>query len=292
MVLLSILAFVVIFSTLILVHEWGHYIAAVKSGVKVEEFALGFGPKIWGFKKGETDFNWNLIPFGGFVRMLGEEESSEDPRSFEQAKLWKRIWITLNGVVMNWLFAMIALAILFTHGVNPILVSQSDLDRAIETGMVEAIENPEEDGPRFKYAGMIKMPFYEAIPFAVKETARISIAVLEKVAEIPAEIIREKRLPEGLTGPVGIAEVTHKVVPMGIWELIKLTALLSISLAVMNMLPIPALDGGRFVLQLFELVTRMKPNQKWEQLLHMAGFFVLIGFLVAVTYNDVVRIFF
>ena len=137
MILLSVLAFVLIFSTLIIVHEWGHYYAAIKSGVKVEEFGIGFGKKIWGYQKGETEFTLNAIPFGGFVRMLGEEESSEDPRSFEQAKLWKRMWITLNGVIMNWIFAVLALTILFVQGVNPILVSKSDIARAVETGYLE-----------------------------------------------------------------------------------------------------------------------------------------------------------
>ncbi len=291
MVLLSILAFIIIFSTLIIVHEWGHYIAAIKSGVRVEEFGLGFGKKIWGYKKGETEFTINAIPFGGFVRMLGEEESSDDPRSFEQVSLLKRMWITLNGVVMNWLFAIVALTILFVHGVHPILVSQTDIQRAIDAGYLQT-EGEVEGQIKYKFTKKIKLPIQEAIPFAIKETGRISLAVLEKVSEIPGEIIREKKIPDGLTGPVGIAEVTHKIVPHGFWELLKLTALLSISLAVMNMLPIPALDGGRFLLQIFELITQRKPNARWEQVLHMAGFFILIGFLLAVTFNDIMRIFF
>jgi regulator of sigma E protease len=87
MSLLFIPIFIFIFSFLIIVHEFGHFYAARKSGVKVEEFGLGIGPKIYGKKFGETEYTLNLIPFGGFVRMLGEEESSKDSRSFEQAKL-------------------------------------------------------------------------------------------------------------------------------------------------------------------------------------------------------------
>lgn len=292
MIIFSILVFIIIFSVLILVHEWGHYYAAVKSGVKVEEFGMGFGKRVWGFKRGETEFNLNLIPFGGFVRMLGEEEESDDPRSFEQAKLWKRMVITLAGVFMNWVFAVIALAALFAHGVNPILISQQDIQNALRDGYLIETEASTEEAPKYKFVQKIQMPIHEAIPFAFVETGRISRAVLQKVSEIPGEIIREKRFPEGLTGPIGIAEVTHKIMPYGFWELLKLTALLSISLAVMNLLPIPALDGGRFLLQIAELCLRHKPNQKWEQALHMGGFFVLIGLLLAVTYNDIVRIFF
>src|SRR6056297_2030083 len=85
LVLPSILVFIIIFSTLIIVHEFGHYYAAIKSGVKVEEFGLGMGKKLYGYQRGETEFTLNLIPFGGFVRMLGEEDDSKDPRSFSQA---------------------------------------------------------------------------------------------------------------------------------------------------------------------------------------------------------------
>jgi len=130
MIIFSILAFLLIFSTLIIVHEFGHYYAAIKSGVKVEEFGLGMGKKLFGYKRGETEFTLNLIPFGGFVRMLGEEDDSKDPRSFGQAKLWKRMVITLAGVFMNFVMAIAFLTILFTAGTDPILVSQADVERA------------------------------------------------------------------------------------------------------------------------------------------------------------------
>ncbi|HEY5714102.1 MAG TPA: site-2 protease family protein [Candidatus Gracilibacteria bacterium] len=301
--LLSVIVFLLVFSALVLVHEWGHYKAAKVSKVTVEEFGLGFGKRIWGFHKDGTDFNINLIPFGGFVRMLGEEESSDAPGSFEKAPLLNRMMITVAGVIMNWIFAIILLFALFIHGTDPILLSKADLNWAISQGYVEQLpvsdQLSEEEGaeaaaagPAYKFVKQIKLPVGEAAVKAVTETGRISKAIVVRLSEIPGEIIRERRFPEGLTGPLGIAEVTHRVVPRGIWEILKLTALLSISLAVMNLLPIPALDGGRLVLQLFELITRRKPNEVWEHRLHYAGFVFLMALIFAVTWNDIMRMFF
>ena len=104
--MLSILVFLIIFSFLIVIHEFGHFYAAKKSGVKVLEFGLGLGKKLYGKQIGETEFTFNLVPFGGFVRMEGEEENSNDPRSFGKAKLWRRMMITLAGVFMNFVFAI------------------------------------------------------------------------------------------------------------------------------------------------------------------------------------------
>ncbi len=308
MIIFSILAFLLIFSTLIIVHEFGHYYAAIKSGVKVEEFGLGMGKKLFGYKKGETEFTLNMIPFGGFVRMLGEEDESKDPRSFGQAKLWKRMVITLAGVFMNFVMAITFLTILFTVGTDPILVSQADVERAYDNGKlaftVDGVRmTPDEikalevttSPVVFEYLEQTKAPFPQSVWLATTETVRISWAVLEKAAEIPVELIQKQQVPEGLAGPIGIAEVTHKVLPQGFMALVKLTALLSISLAVMNLLPIPALDGGRFVFQIFELCLKpfgIKPNEKWENYAHMAGFALLMGLLLLITWNDVVRIFF
>lgn len=307
MIFFSILAFIVIFSTLIIIHELGHFYVAKKSGVKVLEFGLGLGKKIYGKQFGETEFTLNVVPFGGFVRMEGEESESSDPRSFGQACLWKRMSITLAGVFMNFVFAILALSILFSMGTNPILVSKKDYEKAYESGNLlfekldgtsvtkeEALELPTNE-TTVRFAEKIKKPYFQALGFAFRETFRISWAVVEKVAEIPIEIIEKQRLPEGLSGPIGIAEVTHKVVPMGFLALLKLTALLSISLGVMNLLPIPALDGGRFFFQIIEFLLipfKIKPSEKLENWAHLGGFVMLMGFLVAVTWNDIARIFF
>lgn len=289
----SILIFIVIFSILILIHEWGHFITAIKSGVKVEEFGLGFGKKLWKKQVGEVEYSIGAIPFGGYVKMLGEEEESDDPRSFEQASLWKRMAITLAGITMNLIFTIVSLFILFSIGTTPILISKADIARADEQGMVMWSEPDAEGNKSIVALKEIKKSFPESVAFTFSETWRISGAIINKVAEIPREIINNKKLPEGLSGPVGIAEATHKIIPFGFWALLKLTALLSLSLAIMNLLPIPALDGGRFFFQIIELLLKpfkIKLNSKIENYVHMAGFAALMLLILAITWNDIVKL--
>lgn len=290
MAILSIIAFIIIFSLLILVHEWGHFFAARRSGIKVEEFGLGLGKKLWGKKVGEVEYTLNAVPFGGFVRMLGEEEESGDPRSFGKAKLWKRMIITLAGIFMNFVLAIGFLTILFTVGTNPILINEADLAQAEEQGIIVFSEPDSEGNRELLEIHQIQKPFPESFTFALTESWRISGAILDKAAEIPVKLVTEQRFPEGIAGPVGIAEMTHKIVPLGILALMKLTALLSLSLAVMNLLPIPALDGGRFLFQIIELVTFRKPPEKWENAIHMGGYILLMGLLLLITWNDIWRL--
>ncbi len=293
MIFLSILAFLVIFSALILVHEYGHFTTALKSGVKVEEFSLGMGKLLWKKQKGEIQYSIRAVPFGGYVKMLGEETSSDDPRSFGKAKLYKRMIITLAGVFMNFITAILALTILFTIGTNPILITDQDVEQAQAAGLLKLSEEVDENGKRdLIEIHPIQKPFPQSLIFATTETYRISGAVLQKLGEIPVKIIKERRIPEGLTGPVGIAEITHKITPLGFLALLKLFALLSISLGMINLLPIPALDGGRFLFQVVELVTFRKPPESWENAIHTAGFVLLMALLVAITWNDIVRVFF
>ncbi len=318
--------FILMFSFLIIIHECGHFWAARWAGVKVLEFGVGFGKKVWGWKRGDTEYNLNLIPFGGFVRMLGEEERSKDPRSFEQAPLYKRVIITVGGVFMNFLSAILLLTFLFTIGTNPILVTKDDIKGAYEDGYfgyqkdentfiankgttlaegkkmklehlsweeVQALKETEK--LQGGYLKEVKMPLGKAFLFSFSETWRISGAIIQKVSEIPGHIIEEKRLPEGMAGPLGIADVTKKMAALGFLYLVKLAAMLSISLGVMNLLPIPALDGGRLFFQFIELCLKpfkIKPNETIENYAHVAGFVLLLGFLVVVTIEDVIRIWF
>lgn len=288
------IVFLLVFSLLIIVHEWGHFFAARKSGVKVEEFGLGLGKKLWGKKYGETEFTLNAVPFGGFVRMLGEEESSDDPRSFEQAKLWKRMWITLNGIFMNLIFTVLALFVAFSVGSNPILLSEADLKHYQTQGFV-VLSEPDADGKQIiESIHKIKKPLPEAFLFSISETARISQFIFQKVAEIPSEIMKNKKVPDSLAGPVGIAQATHKILPGGIMAILKLAALLSLSLGLMNLLPIPALDGGRFFFQIIEMILSpfgVKMNPKIENYAHVGGFMFLIGLLLVITGNDLLRLF-
>ena len=291
MIFISLLVFLLVFSALILVHEAGHFFVARWSGVRVLEFGIGFGKKLWKKKKNGVEYSAGIVPFGGYVRMLGEEEASDASDSFEKAKLWKRMSITLAGIFMNFVFAIVILSGLFTAGTTPILISDADVDNAIEQGLV-VLDEPNTDGNQ-KILEMkeIQVTFPQSILFAVTETWRISNAVIEKAAEIPVDLFSHGQLPDGLAGPIGIAEATHRILPAGIAAILKLTALLSISLGVMNLLPIPALDGGRFLFQVIECVVRKKVPAKFEMWVHSIGFGLLILLIIAVTWQDLVRIF-
>jgi regulator of sigma E protease len=258
----------------------------------VEEFGLGMGKKLWGKTKGEVEYTINAIPFGGFVRMLGEEGESKDPRSFGNAKLWKRMIITLAGVFMNFVLAIFVLTILFSVGTNPIIITQEEFDQAVEEQVIVLSEADEEGNQTIVDIQQIQKPVHEALVFATTESFRISKAIVHKVKNLPFEIYEKKGIPDDISGPLGIAEATHKILPQGFKAMLKLLAILSLSLGVMNLLPIPALDGGRFLFQLIELVTFRKPPEQWENAIHVGGFVLLMGLMVVITWNDIVRIFF
>ena len=281
--LLSIGTFIIIFSIIVLVHEFGHFIIARLSGVKVLEFALGMGPRIYSYKPKSDDVEYvlNAIPLGGYVRMLGEEEDTTDANSFEKASLWHRIAITIAGIVMNLLLTIAILTVLFTVGTRPFLINDDakSMNYAMNRGWVTATS----DGYTINE---IKLPIHKSIPLAITETGRLSAEIVKKVGSIPSEIIQKRAVPEGLSGPVGIADITHKIRPMGFWALVKMTALLSLSLAVMNILPLPALDGGRLFFQLIELITGKRSNTI-EMYVHYAGFILLMLLFVIITANDI-----
>ncbi len=291
MILLSIIVFLLVFSILILVHEAGHFFVARWSGVKVLEFGLGFGKKLWKKEKNGVEYSIGAIPFGGYVRMLGEEESSVSPNSFEKAKLWRRMAITLAGICMNFIFAIIILAGIFSIGTTPILISDTDVDTAVEQGLIVLGEPNEEGNQKILEIYEVQVSFPQSVVFAIQETWRISGAVVEKAAEIPVQLLQKGTLPDGLAGPVGIAEATHRILPSGFIAILKLMALLSISLAVMNLLPLPALDGGRFLFQVIEMITFRKVPAKFEMWVHTIGFGLLMLLIVFITWQDLVRIF-
>ena len=108
--MITFLIFIAVLGVLVLVHEWGHFIVARRSGMKVDEFGFGFPPKLFGIKRGETVYSINLIPFGGFVKILGEDgDSRENPKSFGAKPISTRLKVVLAGVVMNFLFAVLLL---------------------------------------------------------------------------------------------------------------------------------------------------------------------------------------
>ncbi len=524
-ILISIIAFIVIFSLLVLIHELGHFMMAKKAGIKVEEFGIGLPPRaITLFKKGETKYTLNWIPFGGFVRMLGEDDytgkKNKDPRSFQNKTILQRFLVIVAGVFMNFVLAVVLLTIGFSFGMQPIMINSDDVISNIRNGSIEvqenvivkniepgsivkkiskgdsilsvngeklaivyelkkAIENnsvaeiqyshnnkilkeeinfadhdvsesgityydymslpviritenkykflagdiilkinnkyvfgynelqeefiktedneiqiirdnkkktinlknnfyplivydiedgsiaqksglqpndiiksvnginvytfkqyfdsiksnkeneliiirsgaemvfnirPDEQGkigviivPQWKdmFEGISyyndyfnysvinskPVPFYSAPIIAISETYRLTKTTVSMFGDLVSNLFRKFDLPKGVTGPVGIWKLTDHYAREGLIPLIRLAALLSLSLAVINIMPFPALDGGRLVFIIYELITGKKANQKIESILHMIGFLLLITLLIIVTWSDIMKLF-
>jgi regulator of sigma E protease len=343
--LITILIFLGVLALLILAHETGHFATAKAFGVKVEEFGLGFPPRIIGFKRGETLYSLNAIPLGGFTKMAGEEDPKVE-RSLASKGTGTRVIVLAAGSIMNLLLPIVLFAIAFMvpHNVvtGDVLIEEvapnspaaaagiiagdtivslndepvnsiSDLSlyTSLNLGQEVSLLVRQSDGtteevhliPRWKPpAGegamgiVVSMPdpvvtrqsdpFWEAIPKGV--TQCIETFVIFK-NEILKWIIGAA--PVQVTGPVGIAQLTGEVAQAGLSPLLQFTGFISINLAIVNILPLPALDGGRIVFVLLAWVRRGKRiSPKTEGLVHAIGFAILIAAILAVTYQDIARI--
>jgi regulator of sigma E protease len=344
-VLISIVAFAVILVVLIIVHELGHFFTAKASGVKVNEFGLGFPPRLLSVKCGETRYSLNSMPLGGFVKMAGEEDPAVSG-GLAGKGIGTRILVLSSGSLMNFLLPLLLFSIAFMVPYN-IAVGQvsvagvapdSPADRAgIESGDIllevkgNSIRNigdlqryiqlslgkeisifvrhrdattvevkviPRWRPPQGQGAIGIRIepsssaivrqyyPFWQAIPMGVAEC--IETFILFKNGIISMII---GAMPAVVAGPVGIAQLTGEVAKAGIGPLIEFAAFLSINLAIINILPLPALDGGRIAFVLLEWVRRgRRVSPKTEGLIHLVGFVMLMALIVAITYQDIVRI--
>ena len=243
MILFLINAIKIIFllGFLIFIHEGGHFLIAKLCRVKVNEFAIGFGPTIWKREGKETKYALRLIPLGGFVSMEGEDEESENERSFSKASIPKRIAIVAAGAIVNILFGLIVYFIL-------VAVVYKDIFIAIQStgGMISSIFES------------LKMLF----------TGNIGI--------------------KDLSGPIGISNVVSNTTTLS--NYIYIISVISVSLGVTNLLPIPALDGGKILLLIIEAIRRKPLKKETEIQIQLIGFSVLIALSLVVTYNDIIRI--
>ncbi len=342
---MTIVAFLGVLVFLIIAHEMGHFLTAKLSGVKVEEFGIGFPPRLFAIKRGETEYSINAIPLGGFCRLLGEEDPKE-PRSLARKNKRTRALILSAGSIMNILmpFVLFTVGFMVPHQVvveqvrverteagSPAQVggmlpgdaileingskvkNRGDLTFEIRRNLGEPITllvQQDQSPPRLLHMvprwnpppqqgaiGVIlrasettlateSQPVWEAIPSGFK--ASIDTMVLFR-NEIASWFIK-KQAPQ-LSGPIGIVQVTGEVVQSGFSPLLSFAALISINLAVFNLLPIPGLDGGRLLFVLLEFVLRgRRISPQRERVVHFIGFVLLIALVVFVSYFDVMRI--
>jgi regulator of sigma E protease len=332
---------------------------AKKIGVKVEEFAIGFPPRLFSKKKGETEYSINAIPLGGYVKMLGELEHSSDKRAFENQTPGKRFVIAIAGVLMNVILAWVILTIGFAVGMSPVVSSPDTIpgkklsseiiiagfekdspaeksglvagdiilgasvnnnsidfnsikdlqnfteqhkgekvvikykrDNTIAEKSVEELSNDAPLGVAIVEKAIVRVPWYKAPYVALHETYEIVKLTFEFFGSFVSRLFSTGKVEEGVGGPVAIYVYTGLAIKAGAMVLLQFVALLSINLAVINILPFPALDGGRLVFIVLEKIFRKRVvKEKVENIIHLVGYALLILLIVAITYRDVANLF-
>lgn len=371
---MTIVIFIIVLAVLILVHEFGHFIAAKKSGIRVDEFGLGFPPKLFSVrpKESETEYSLNAIPFGGFVKIFGEdhEEVTEDhpdyTRSFVNKPKWKQAVVLSAGVIGNILLAVVLYWATFMMGMptaisgtddvsaraisDPQLVvtqvlpdspadraglaggsrivsvttptemlTEDDLTVEAVTSAIRAAQDNEvvfsvsEDGETRDitvvperdvveedvYAvgiGMARIarvayPIHVALAKALSFTGELLGAIVVGIAGLIAGLFAGTADLAGVAGPVGIANLVGTASSLGVANLLSFVAFISLNLAVLNLIPFPALDGGRLLFLLIEKIKGSPINPKVARVTNTVGFALLILLMLVVTYNDIVRLF-
>lgn len=340
--LTGIIAIVVIFAIIVVVHEWGHYITAKKFGVKVNEFAIGMGPKLWSKQKGETLYTVRAFPIGGFCSMEGEAGDATGPGSMMNKKPFQRFIIFVAGAVMNFLLAWLLLTLFVGYqgyGTNKVESVSPDMPAAT-AGLLAGDEIHFIDGQPIKdiedihdvtkdpnkiYTFEINRPGQGSVTLKIQPEIRPDgsgkfgfmptsshtnivrmikdgfIATFKVVGQVfdgfIALITQEVGLDE-MAGIVGVTQISAEAwnasiaygLDMAIMQMIYIAAILSANLAVLNLLPLPALDGGRIVFTLIEMVRRKPIDPEKEGMVHFIGFVLLMLLMVVVLYNDVMRI--
>lgn len=329
---------------LVLSHEAGHFLLAKWRGVRVDEFGIGFPPRLLSVKKGETRYSLNFFPLGGFVKIFGED-GEEGPRSFASQSLWVRSLIVAGGVSANIIIAWIIFSLLAgigtpqiadggngeitvvavapgspaeaagmksgdrVRGFSSVREVQESINKRrgeqiildIERGgkpvtilAVPRVSPPEGEGAlgiAMVEIARVAVPWWQAPWEGLKTTGEVFFGTIAALARMAWGLVSGVPGVAGeVAGPVGIASIVSEVSQFGLLPFFQLMAVLSVNLAVINILPIPALDGGRLFFFAIEAVRRKPVSARVSHLVHTIGFAVLIAIMLAITYRDIVRL--
>jgi len=358
--MIALIVFILVLGVLILAHEWGHFIAAKKSGLTVEEFGFGFPPRIFSLKRGGTLYSINLLPLGGFVKILGEDGNEpENPKSFSSKSVGSRSLITVSGVFMNFLLAVFLLIVGFNIGLPQVvdqnneglaknieiqIVAISDNSPAEKAGLkigdavkylkignqninineISTLQNnvnshkgkeitiviqrdkemfeikamPRMNAPEGEGAlgialvrtGVISYPWHQSFWLGAKSAGVITWEIIKGFGNLLKNLIISGKIPKDIAGPVGIAVLTSQAATLGFIYLLQLVAIISLNLAVLNLIPFPALDGGRLLFLGIEKIKGSKVNPKIENAIHSIGIILLLALVVLITYRDILRL--
>ena len=371
----KILAALLVLGLLIMIHEFGHFLAAKRMGVRVNEFAIGMGPRLLHWGKGETAYSLRAFPIGGFCAMEGEDEGAPTPaalgggedaqpedhsRSFAHKPVWRRIVIVVAGALMNLVLGYVLLLgyygflqepygntgkVLFStttiaqlkedtsayqSGLCPgdtilsvngrRVLMDSDLSMEMQNdpdGVLQMVVRREVDGkPRKVTLDAVKFEMktdettgkqYLKYDFVVlgkvrtfgntfTQAAKEELSVATVVWRSLVDMVRGRYGLNDLSGPVGtvniIADAVGNAHSLAGWRtLVMLMVLITVNLGVFNLLPLPALDGGRLVFLLWEAVTRKPVPAKYEGIVHFVGLLLLVLLMLVITYSDVTKLF-
>ena len=344
---------ILIFSFLIFIHEFGHFLAAKLFGVKVNEFSIFMGPRLLHWGKGETEYSVRLLPIGGYCAMEGEDGDSDDPRAFTAKARWQRVIILAAGAFMNFLTGLVILIVIYAtaggfrtmeitgfvdgcqlQGENGFqvgdVITKIDGDRIYVFSDFSMLTSRLEEGPMditvrrdgesvvLEDLNMVKQDFVvdgktehiyglllggiedNSVGATLKNAWWTAVDFGRMVKMGLTDLITGRAGLKDMSGPVGIVDTIQETgksaesTSDGVLNVIYFGAFIAVNLAFMNMLPIPALDGGHIFLLIvtavIEAITRRKLNPKYEAYIHAAGMVLLLGFMVVVTFNDIVRI--
>lgn len=372
--LMTIISFLAVLGVLVLVHELGHFFAARRAGVKVEEFGLGFPPRAIGFVRDPATRRWTVVgpktqqaaatiyslnwfPLGGFVRIKGEQgEQAAEVDSFAHQPIGRRIWIISAGVTMNVVAAFAVLVLGFSiglpqvigespprwgvvrdvkiqivdvvvglpaaeHGLQlgdtlvaidgirfdelgavqdylggkggtPVAVTVERLGDPVTTEMTPTtLPNGRSGlGIQLVSTGIVRYPVWVATWRAAQTTWDLGVEILRAFGSVLVRLLSRQPVAVELSGPVGIAVLSGEVVRLGFPYLLQFTALLSLNLAIINFLPLPALDGGRVLFLVIERLRGRAVSARLEARLHHIGFALLMLLVLFITYRDIAKL--
>ena len=350
-----ILLAILIFGFLIFIHELGHFLTAKLCGVRVNEFSINMGPKLFGWKRGETQYSFRLLPIGGYCAMEGEDEETGDPRAFTAAKWWKRLIILCAGSFMNLLTGFVVMCLLlgfawpgtstaeitafapgnvmesqglqvgdtlyaidghriYMYSDFTLLESRLNTDHCELTvlrdgekvvfrdfSLIRAVKSVDAEGnerllygltfgkrAEKSFGSVLRYGFYDCIDFTRMVWYGLTDLFTGKVGL------------KDMSGAAGVVDImvqtgeSAETVSDGIENVLYIGAFIAVNLAVMNMLPIPALDGGRVLFLLintiFTAITKKKINPKYEGYIHAGAMILLLGLMAVLMVKDVIQI--
>lgn len=339
--MLTILATIFVFGIIVFIHEFGHFITAKASGMRVDEFAIGFGPAIAKKRKGETLYSIRAIPLGGYNKIAGmDPEEPLDDRSFLNKLVWKRFIVIAAGAVFNFLLAIVIFFMIYavngiqTPSMEPVVGNMMSNSPAMTAHMTVNDRIVSINGkPVNEWTDISKslqgtantlVPIVvnrdgvnqelTVIPEAVGNDGRAVIGINPVMNSMPlnvAEAVVQSLHTTGfvlvsmvdgiwsmitghtnaeLAGPIGVAQMAGQVAESGFANLLQFTALLSLNLGVINLLPIPALDGGHLIVLIIEGITRRRLPAKALQYIQMTGIVILLALFVYATTHDISRL--